>query len=92
MTTSADWCEDNGSVVICGTDMVESSRESQGDRWCFHHRKRHEFWWVVMVPTGLSYYGPTAHMEGIGRNCTVHRLVWLRDTQGRAESGGGADR
>lgn len=66
----ADWCATDGQVSICGTRMIEHSRRSEGDRWCFHCRKRHEFFWVVMVPDGLSYYGPTAHMDGVRPDCT----------------------
>lgn len=79
LAESADWCEDIGGVVICGTRTVEHSRQSQGERWCFHCRKRHEFWWVVRVPDGLSYYGPTAYMEGIGRDCTDLFPGWTRE-------------
>lgn len=68
--TSADWCVSDGAFAICGTAMTEHSRRSEGERWCFHCRKRHEFWWVVMVPDGLSYYGPSAHMDGITPQCT----------------------
>ncbi|MEV7827530.1 hypothetical protein [Microbacterium enclense] len=75
---SADWCVQAGGISIAGTDMVESSRESDGIKWCFHCRKRHEFWWVVMVPNGLSYYGPSAHMEGVGRYCTDLFPGWVR--------------
>jgi hypothetical protein len=41
---SADWCEDFGALAICGTSTVEHSRTSEGVKWCFHCRKRHEFW------------------------------------------------
>lgn len=78
MTDTADWCEDHGSVVICGTDMIEHSRRSEGLRWCFKHRRREEFWWVVMAPAGLSYYGPTAHMEGPTDECTDLFPGWYR--------------
>jgi hypothetical protein len=76
---STDWCEDHGSLVICGTDMEEVFRTSEGVKWCFHCRKRHEFWWVVMAPKGISYYGPTAHMEGIGRECSDLFPGWYRE-------------
>lgn len=78
-TESADYCRRLGpNLIMCGTAMVEHSRRSEGERWCFHCRKRHEFWWVVMVPDGPSYYGPTAHMEGIGRDCTDLFPGWTR--------------
>ena len=67
--TYADWCVDDGAFAICGTRMVEHSRRSEGVKWCFKCRKRHEFWWVVMAPDGLSYYGPSAHMEGVTDEC-----------------------
>lgn len=67
---SADWCVSDSAFAVCGTVMKEHSRRSEGERWCFHCRKRHEFWWVVMVPDGLSYYGPSAHMDGIKPDCT----------------------
>lgn len=76
----ADWCVESEGVVICGTHMEEHSRRSEGIRWCFSCRKRHEFWWVVMVPTGLSYYGPTAHMEGTESRCTDLFPGWYRQS------------
>lgn len=75
----ADWCETDGDLTLCGTEMIEYSRESQGERWCFTHRMREEFFWIVMVPAGLSYYGPTAHMEGPTRDCTDLFPGWYRD-------------
>lgn len=76
---TADWCRDiGGGVMICGTDMKEVSRKSQGIKWCFHCRKRHEFWWVVDAPVGISYYGPNAYMVGIGRECTDLFPGWYR--------------
>jgi len=78
-TTTADWCEVEGDFAICGTHMKEHSRRSQGDKWCFHCRKRHEFFWVVMVPVGLSYYGPSADMEGIGSECNDLFPGWIRE-------------
>jgi hypothetical protein len=78
-TATADWCVQSGSVSISGTHMEESSRRSEGIRWCFVCRKRHEFWWVVMTPAGISYYGPTAHMEGISRRCSDLFPGWARE-------------
>jgi len=78
---SADWCEDGDDFAICGTRMKEHSRRSQGAKWCFHCRKRHEFFWVVMVPDGLSYYGPSADMEGIGDWCTDLFPGWSRECE-----------
>ena len=75
---TADWCASDGDVIICGTRMMEHSRDSRGDRWCFTCRRRHEFWWVVMVPDGLSYYGPSAHMEGARADCTDLFPGWER--------------
>lgn len=79
MTESADWCVDGGNIAISGTRMKEVSRDSEGERWCFHCRKRHEFWWVVTVPDGWSYYGPEARMEGVKRGCTDLFPGWFRE-------------
>lgn len=57
---SADWCAGNGNLVICGTSMAEHSRRPLGLKWCFACRKRGEFDYIVMAPTGPSYYGPYA--------------------------------
>lgn len=76
---TADWCVADGSVAICGTRMKEYSRTPEGVRWCFHCRTRHEFAWVVSVPDGLSYYGPTARMEGVSRECTDLFPGWVRE-------------
>jgi hypothetical protein len=70
MSDSVDWCASDGVVSICGTRMVEHRRTPEGVKWCFHCRKRHEFWWVVMVPDGPSYYGPSAGMEGVTGECS----------------------
>ena len=75
----ADYCNDLGGVVICGTEMEEYSRRSEGVKWCFTCRKRHEFWWVCMAPTGISYYGPTAHMEGVNQHCSDLFPGWYRE-------------
>ena len=79
MTTTADWCEVEGDLAICGTRMKEHSRRSMGIKWCFHCRKRHEFFWVVSVPVGISYYGPDADIEGIGSDCTDLFPGWTRE-------------
>ena len=78
-TQEADWCQDYGGVVICGTRMEEVSRNSEGIKWCFTCRKRHEFWWVVEAPAGISYYGPSAHMAGIARGCRDLFPGWFRE-------------
>ena len=75
----ADWCEDYGDLVICGTRMAEHSRESIGVRWCFHCRKRHEFFDVLMVPDGMSWYGPNRHIEGPTAECTDLFPGWTRE-------------
>jgi hypothetical protein len=41
-----------------GPEMREVKRESQGVKWCFHCRKRREFWFIVTAPVIPSYYGP----------------------------------
>lgn len=75
----ADWCEDLGGVVLCGTRMREYSRKSEGIKWCFHHRRRHEFWCVVSVPDGMSYYGPSVSIEGTSDDCTDLFPGWTRE-------------
>lgn len=75
----ADWCESRGNFAISGTRMKEFSRAPEGVKWCFTCRARHEFWWVVMVPDGLSYYGPTAQMEGVTRSCSDLFPGWVRE-------------
>lgn len=78
MTETADWCVVEGEFAICSTRMKEASRHSEGVKWCFHCRKRHEFWWVVKVPDGFSYYEPTADMEGIRPDCSDLFPGWSR--------------
>jgi hypothetical protein len=56
---TADWCVGAGDLVICGTAMKEFSCTSEGIKWCFACRKRVEFHRIVMVPDGISYYGPS---------------------------------
>lgn len=63
---TADWCAVECDIAICGTDMVEYNRHPMGIKWCFTCRTRNEFNWIVMVPSGPSYYGPTAHSECSG--------------------------
>lgn len=77
--TIADWCESDGNFAICGTRMKERSRESMGIRWCFHCRTRHEFFSVVMVPDGMSYYGPHWEIHGVGDYCTDLFPGWTRN-------------
>ena len=61
--TQADWCQIGEDFAICGTDMKEHSRRSEGVKWCFHHRGRAEFARIVSVPDGLSYYGPSVAIK-----------------------------
>lgn len=75
----SDWCDDLGEVVICGTDMEEALRRSMGVKWCFTCRERHEFWWVVMAPVGLSYYGPHVEIQGTKRGCSDLFPGWTRE-------------
>lgn len=75
----ADWCAQGPSVVICGTRMKEVSRTSQGERWCFRCRKRHEFFLVVSAPDGPSYYDPSPSIEGPTRDCTDLFPGWERE-------------
>jgi len=74
----ADWCVSDGIFAMCGTAMKEFSRRSEGVKWCFWCRSRHEFFWVVSVPDGDSYYGPTAGMEGLTSNCSDLFPGWIR--------------
>jgi hypothetical protein len=75
----ADWCDGDDSLTICGTRMKEVSRTSQGVKWCFHCRTRQEFFWVVSVPDGLSYYGPSGSVEGPTNECTDLFPGWSRE-------------
>lgn len=54
---------DGVALTVCRTEMVEFSRESVGEKWCFRCRKRlpHDF--VVMVEEEPGYYGPTRKFE-----------------------------
>lgn len=76
---SADWCAVQGELAICGTRMEEYSRSSVGEKWCFHCRRRHEFWWVVSAPAGISYYGPSADMKGVKSGCSDLFPGWSRE-------------
>lgn len=75
----ADWCEAIGdNTIICGTDYEERSRTPLGERWCFYHRRRHEFTQVVMAPAGLSYYGPYVEVYGETDGCRDLFPGWFR--------------
>lgn len=75
----ADWCFSDGKLSISGTRMKEFSRTSFGERWCFRHRRRHEFWHVIMVPDGISYYGPHVEIQGTHLDCTDLFPGWERN-------------
>lgn len=60
---SADWCAPFGDAIVCGTNMKEYSRDSEGVKWCFCCRKRVEFVRVIMIPDGPSYYGPSVDIR-----------------------------
>lgn len=51
---------DSGAVAhICRSGATrEIKRESTGESWCFHCRKRQEFFYVVTGDVEPSYYGP----------------------------------
>lgn len=49
--------------ILHGPAMEEVRRESEGVKWCFHCRKRREFFYIVTAPVGLSYYGPSAEIQ-----------------------------
>ena len=76
---SADWCVIAGNMSVCGTNMREHSRKSEGIKWCFHCRKRHEFFLVVSVPDGFSYYGPRISVEGPYTECSDLFPGWERE-------------
>lgn len=46
-----------------GPDMKEIFRKSEGEKWCFHCRKRREFFYVVTAPIEPSYYGPNPDVK-----------------------------
>lgn len=46
-----------------GPEMREIKRESKGVKWCFHCRKRREFFFTVMAPVVPDYYGPNADIR-----------------------------
>lgn len=77
-TATADWIVSDGNITICGTHTVEHSRESMGDKWCFHCRRRHNFDWVVYAPEGFSYYDPHAAVEGVTPECSDLFPGWTR--------------
>lgn len=77
-TATADWTVSDGTVTVCGTHMKEHHRRSEGIRWCFHCRVRHEFWYVVSVPDGFSYYGPSVGIKGIKPGCSDLFPGWTR--------------
>jgi hypothetical protein len=41
-----------------GPAMKEIRRDSEGVKWCFHCRKRREFFYIVVAPVEPSYYDP----------------------------------
>ena len=61
--TVADWCFISDELSVCGTRMKELSRKSDGTHWCFVCRKHSEFEFIVKVPDGFSYYGPSCMVE-----------------------------
>ena len=75
----ADWCVTVRNLSICGTTDEETHRKPWGVRWCFHCRTRHEFWWVVYSPIGLSYYGPRGAVEGVKPDCSDLFPGWYRE-------------
>ena len=50
---------------VCRTPMEEIHRESLGDRWCFHCRRRHEFVYLIRATVEPSYYDPTPSIQGL---------------------------
>lgn len=51
-------------VTIChGGEHREVKRRSEGVKWCFHCRKRQEFWFIVTAPIVPDWYGPIADVR-----------------------------
>jgi hypothetical protein len=46
-----------------GPAMEEIVRESEGERWCFHCRKRREFFYIVTAPVEPDWYGPNVDIK-----------------------------
>lgn len=46
-----------------GPAMVEVVRRSEGEKWCFHCRKRREFFYTVHAPKVMDWYGPNADIK-----------------------------
>ena len=46
-------------VKICRTEMRETVRDPDGERWCFRCRARRGFFYVVMTTVEPSYYDPS---------------------------------
>lgn len=57
-------CVTDGIVTICRTPMEEVVRESVGERWCFHCRRRHQFDYIVRQTIEPSWYEPNVSIEG----------------------------
>lgn len=57
-------CETYGNLTIChGPAMEVIRRDSEGVKWCFHCRKRREFFYIVTAPVEPSYYGPNCDIR-----------------------------
>lgn len=52
-----------GALVNMPGRMKEIKRDSQGVKWCFHCRKRCEFFFIVTVEVEPSYYGPNCYVQ-----------------------------
>lgn len=52
-------CVNLMGATVCSERLIETHRESVGERWCFYCRKRRDFDHVVKSPVEMSYYGPT---------------------------------
>ena len=51
-------------VTICyGAEHRVIKNESQGELWCFHCRKRREFFFIVTAPVEPDWYGPNADIK-----------------------------
>ncbi len=74
----------NGALVHInyGPAMEEIKRTSEGIKWCFHCRKRNEFFYIVTAPVAPSYYGPNFYIRCGGCNTSDgdmfpgHERIW----------------
>jgi len=57
-------CTRVGEATVCGEAYEEVTREDWEERWCFRHRGRAMFQYVVTRPVDrMSWYGPNPRIE-----------------------------